>query len=34
MHKPEITRYCPFCGTKIDPPGARYCKECGAKLKE
>ena len=25
-------RYCPFCGTKIDPPGARYCKKCGAKL--
>ncbi len=35
MHKPEITiRYCPFCGTKIDPPEARYCKKCGAKLKE
>ena len=35
MHKPEITmRYCPFCGTKIDPPGARYRKKCGAKLTE
>jgi len=31
--KPPIL-YCPYCGGKIEPPGAKFCMHCGAKLEE